>query len=116
MELLTFENLLTLFMLILLQAVLGLDNLLYIAIESKRAEKGQQKRVRRIGIGLAVILRVILLFLLIRIIDYFQETLFSLNNHFISGEFNLHSLIVLFGGVFIMYTATSEIFHMLSFE
>ena len=116
MELFTFENLITLFMLVLLQAVLGLDNLLYIAIESKRAEKSQQRRVRRIGIGLAVILRIVLLFLLIRIIDYFQDTLFVLDSSLITGEFNLHSLIVLFGGIFIMYTAMSEILHMLSLE
>ena len=37
MELLTLDNLVTLFMLILLQAVLGFDNLLYISLESKRA-------------------------------------------------------------------------------
>ncbi|HOP23386.1 MAG TPA: tellurium resistance protein TerC, partial [Gammaproteobacteria bacterium] len=38
MELLTIENLLTLVMLILLQAVLGFDNLLYISLESQRVE------------------------------------------------------------------------------
>ena len=55
MELFTLENLFTLAMLTLLQAVLGLDNLLYIALESKRADPSQQKRVRQIGIGGAVI-------------------------------------------------------------
>ena len=61
MELFTIENLFTLAMLTLLQAVLGLDNLLYIALESKRAEPSQQKRVRKIGIAGAVIFRIILL-------------------------------------------------------
>jgi predicted tellurium resistance membrane protein TerC len=116
MDLFTVENLFTLAMLTLLQAVLGLDNLLYIALESKRAEQSQQKRVRQIGIGAAVILRIILLFLLIRIIDYFQESLFHIDNLVISGDFNIHSLIVLFGGVFIIYTATTEIIHMLNLD
>ena len=116
MELFTIENLFTLAMLTLLQTVLGLDNLLYIALESKRAEPSQQKRVRQIGIGGAVIFRIILLFVLIRIIGSFQESLFQIDNLVISGDFNIHSLIVLFGGVFIIYTATSEIIHMLNLD
>ena len=115
-ELFTIENLFTLGMLTLLQAVLGLDNLLYIAIESKRAESAEQKRVRQIGIAGAVILRIVLLFVLIRVIGYFQNPIFEFENFFISGTFNLHSLIVLFGGVFIIYTATAEILHMLSLD
>jgi predicted tellurium resistance membrane protein TerC len=115
-ELFTIENLLTLGMLTLLQAVLGLDNLLYIVIESKRAEDIKQKKVRQVGIAGAVILRILLLFLLIRVIDYFQNPLLDFDNLFISGTFNLHSIIVLLGGVFIIYTATAEIFHMLSLE
>ena len=115
-ELFTIENLFTLGMLTLLQAVLGLDNLLYIAIESKRAENAEQKRVRQIGIAVAVILRIVLLFVLIRVIGYFQNPIFEFENFFISGTFNLHSLIVLFGGIFIIYTATAEILHMLSLD
>jgi predicted tellurium resistance membrane protein TerC len=116
MELFTIENLFTLLMLVLLQAVLGLDNLLYIALESKRAELNQQIRVRRIGIYGAIILRIILLFILIEVISYFQNALFKIDLSFFSGSFNLHSLIVLFGGIFIIYTATSEIVHMLNMD
>ena len=116
MDLFTIENLFTLAMLTLLQSVLGLDNLLYIALESKRAEPSQQKRVRQIGIGGAVIFRIILLFVLIRIIGYFQESIFYFDNSVLSGNFNIHSLIVLFGGIFIIYTATSEIIHMLNLD
>ena len=115
-ELFTIENLLTLAMLTMLQAVLGLDNLLYIAIESKRAELSKQKRVRQIGIAGAVILRIVLLFVLIKVISYFQNTLFNIDTFFLSGKFNFHSLIVLIGGVFIIYTATAEIFHMMNLE
>ena len=106
----------TLAMLTMLQAVLGLDNLLYIALESKRAKPSEQKKVRQIGIAAAVVLRIVLLFVLISIIDHFQNVLFELDNFAITGAFNLHSLIVLLGGVFIIYTATSEIFHIISFD
>ena len=116
MELFTIENLVTLMMLILLQTVLGLDNLLYISIESKKAKENHQKKVRRIGIGGAIILRLILLFALIEIIGYFQNTLFDINLSLVQGSFNLHSIIVLIGGVFIMYTAVAEILHMLSLD
>ena len=47
----TFQSFFTLLMLVLLQAVLGFDNLLYISIESKRVEASQQSKVRRLGIG-----------------------------------------------------------------
>ena len=116
MELFTIENLVTLMMLILLQTVLGLDNLLYISIESKKAKENHQKKVRRIGIGGAIILRLILLFALIEIIGYFQNTLFEINFSLIQGNFNLHSIIVLIGGIFIMYTAVAEILHMLNLD
>ena len=111
------ENLLTLLMLILLQIVLGFDNLLYISLESKRAPKEKQALVRNLGIGVAIVLRIGLLFLLINIIKYVQEPIFSIpDNAFLTGEFNIHSLIVQLGGAFIMYTATKEILHMLSLE
>ena len=79
MELFTLDNLLTLVMLILLQAVLGFDNLLYIAIESKRAPEASQKRVRQLGIGMAVVLRILLLFIVLQAINLFQDVLFSIN-------------------------------------
>ena len=115
-ELLTFENLITLLTLTALQAVLGLDNLLYIALESKRAKPSQQNRVRKIGILGAIILRIVLLFLIVKVIGYFQESFFKIENSFISGDFNIHSLIVLFGGIFIIYTATTEIIHMINLD
>jgi predicted tellurium resistance membrane protein TerC len=107
----------TLFMLIMLQAVLGFDNLLYISLESKKAPEADQKRVRKVGILIAIVLRIVLLFVLVSIIDFFQEP-FS----FLTGEikdiiqfaFNGHSLIVLAGGSFIIYTAIKEIWHMIS--
>jgi predicted tellurium resistance membrane protein TerC len=116
MDIISYENIITLLMLIVLQSVLGIDNLLYIALESKRAPLDKQSYVRKIGITIAVLLRIVLLFVIVQMIAYFQEVLFEFESLVISGKFNLHSLIVLFGGIFIIYTATSEIIHMLNLE
>lgn len=108
------ENLGTLAMLVFLQAVLGFDNLLYISLESKKVAAEKQQFVRRLGIGLAIVLRIVLLFVVLKAISAFQNPV--LNIHFegvIEGHFNIHSLIVLAGGVFIIYTAVKEISHML---
>jgi len=113
----TLENLFTLAMLTLLQAVLGFDNLLYISLESKRAPIDKQSYVRKVGIGLAIVLRIVLLFLLLSVIDYFQNPLFGIHlGTFLHSSFNIHSLIVLGGGVFIIYTSIKEIWHMISLE
>ena len=113
----TINNLFTLGMLTLLQAVLGFDNLLYISLESKRAPIDKQAMVRRWGIGIAILLRIILLFVLVNIIQYFQDPILHINLHnIINSTFNLHSIIVLIGGVFILYTATREILHMMIIE
>jgi len=118
-ELFTIPNLFTLLMLILLQAVLGFDNLLYISLESKKAPLERQKAVRRQGILIAIFLRIALLFLLVSVIASFQDPFLSnpeSTAQYVAFEFNIHSLIVLFGGGFIMYTAIKEIWHMISHE
>ena len=113
--LLSVENWFTLAMLVLLQAVLGFDNLLYISIESKRVPPERQAFVRRIGIALAIILRIILLFVLVQAIQYFQDPFLQIDwPGWIKIDANVHSFIVLFGGAFIIYTAIKEIFHMLA--
>ena len=81
----TIDNFITLARLTLLQAVLGLDNLLYISLESKRAPEKEQKRVRTLGIGMAIVLRIILLFILIRVIAYFQDPIFGFEFDFAEG-------------------------------
>ncbi len=113
------EYVFTLLMLVLLQAVLGFDNLLYISLESKKAPLEDQKRVRKNGILIAIVLRVVLLFVLVSVIGYFQEPFSFLTAKFgekLEFAFNGHSLIVLFGGGFILYTALKEIWHMISIQ
>lgn len=132
-DLFSIHNLLTLLMLILLQAVLGFDNLLYISLESKKAPENKRSYVRKVGIGLAIILRIVLLFVLTSVISFFQDPfmVFSWGDEILVTEghykgeiihgvldaaFNIHSLIVLVGGGFIIYTAIKEIWHMISHE
>lgn len=107
----------TLLMLVLLQAVLGFDNLLYISLESKKAPESDQKRVRKVGILIAIALRIVLLFVLVSIIDFFQEPFSWLSGGIkdvVKFAFNGHSIIVLAGGGFIIYTAIKEIWHMIA--
>lgn len=124
----------TLVMLVFLQAVLGFDNLLYISIESKRVEESQQKRVQLIGIGLAIVLRVLMLFVVVKAIEALEGPLFEIHwagvmeaarhctpdaatgAELCHGGISGHMLIVLFGGAFILYTAVKEIYHMMSLE
>ncbi|MEM7784458.1 MAG: tellurium resistance protein TerC [Planctomycetota bacterium] len=146
------SGLFTLAMLILLQAVLGFDNLLYISIESKRVEESKQSYVRKMGVGLAIFLRIGLLIVLLLAISKLQTPFLTFglepeaaslsaeggsgdplkhpaNDHTIDHEhpnftltsngkicaasINVHSLVVLIGGIFIIYTAFKEIMHML---
>ncbi len=116
-DLLTIENLGNLLMLCFLQAVLGFDNLLYISIESQRAPVAYQRAVRYWGIIIAVALRVVLLFVMIRLIDALSEPFFVFNAPgWIEGGVNFATIIFVFGGIFIMYTAVKEIGHMLTVE
>ncbi|WP_452602282.1 TerC family protein [Pontimicrobium sp. MEBiC06410] len=111
------EIIFTLVMLVLLQAVLGFDNLLYISLESKKAKESEQKKVRKIGILIAIVLRIVLLFVLVSIIDFFKEPFAWLTGgveEVVKFAFNGHSLIVLAGGGFIIYTAIKEIWHMIA--
>ncbi len=111
------EHIFTLLMLVMLQAVLGFDNLLYISLESKKAPEADRKRVRKVGILIAIGLRIVFLFVIVSLIGYFQKP-FSFLTGKVDGvvdfAFNGHSMIVLFGGAYIIYTAIKEIWHMIS--
>ena len=107
-------NLFTLGMLVLLQIVLGFDNLLYISIESKRVPVEKQSMVRKLGISLAVVFRIMLLFVIIRMVAALEEAFFQVESSAISAAVSGHSLIVLGGGAFILWTAIKEIHHLLA--
>ncbi len=116
-DLLTIENAGNLLVLLFLQAVLGFDNLLYISIESQRAPLAQQRSVRYWGIVIAVVLRVVLLFVMIRLIAWLAEPFYVFDiPGILTGGVNFATCVFLLGGIFIMYTAVKEIGHMLSVE
>ena len=114
----TLESMMTLGMLIMLQAVLGFDNLLYIAIESSKVkDPAQAKRVRQWGIGLAMVFRVVLLVLIVAAFGALAKPMFSIHlSKVFEGSFTLQSLVTLLGGGFIIYTAIKEISHMLTVD
>lgn len=116
-EVFSVSGLFTLFMLLLLQAVLGFDNLLYISIESQRVGPEKAPMVRRWGIGLAVVLRIVLLIIIVNVFALLAEPLFEIGaKGFIEGEFTMQALVTLAGGGFIIYTAIKEIHHLLAVD
>ena len=116
-EVFSLSGLFTLLMLLLLQAVLGFDNLLYISIESKRVGEEKAPLVRRWGIGMAVLFRIVLLFVIVGLFDALAEPLFGIQlTGIFEGNFTFQSLITLAGGAFIIYTTIKEITHLLTVE
>lgn len=115
-EVFSVEHLTTFLILTALETVLGFDNLLYISIEAKRVSPARQAYVRRVGTVLAIGLRIVLLFVVLKLIEIFEEPFVAFAIPFFHGELSGHALIVLFGGGFLIYTAMKEIYHMLAVE
>src|SRR3954470_23682339 len=92
--------------LIAMEVVLGIDNLIFISILTNRLPEDQRSRGRRIGIGLALILRLGLLST-VAIIVQLTEPLFTLFGH----DFAWRDLILIAGGLFLVWKATKEIHH-----
>jgi predicted tellurium resistance membrane protein TerC len=90
--------------LLALEIVLGIDNIIFISILAGKLPKDQQARARYIGLGLALVLRVILLFSLSWVIGL-TAPLFTVLSQEISGR----DLILLLGGLFLLGKATFEI-------
>ena len=113
-DLFTIENLTTFLILTALETVLGFDNLLYISIEAKRVGAASEAYVRRVGTLIAIGLRIVLLFVVLQLINLFQNPFLNIDIPFVKGAVSGHAVIVLLGGVFLIYTAMKEIYHMLS--
>jgi predicted tellurium resistance membrane protein TerC len=103
-QLLSLENLLGLVTLTGMEIVLGIDNIVFLAILTGRLPAGQQPRARRIGLFLAMVMRILLLLTLTWIMRL-TRPLFAVLGHPVSGR----DLILLFGGVFLIAKATWEI-------
>lgn len=110
--------------LIVMEVVLGIDNLVFVSIVSNKVPQASRTRVRRIGIGLALILRLVLLSMIAWIVGL-TAPVFDLGlvgppgAHGVPSfetAFSARDLILLAGGLFLIWKATSEIHHTMSDE
>lgn len=105
------ELLLALITLILLEVVLGLDNVIFISIIAARLPQHQQKKARRLGLILAMLLRLGLL-TIISLILKLQGNIFTVFSAGISGK----DIILILGGLFLIYKSATEIYHKMEGE
>ena len=94
-----------------LEIVLGIDNIVFISILAGKLPHGQQNRARTVGLGVAMVTRVLLLLSLSWVIGL-TEPLFSMLGFEISGR----DLILLIGGLFLLAKSTHEIHERLEGE
>lgn len=92
--------------LIALEVILGIDNIIFISILADKLPEKQRNKLRYWGIGLAMVLRLILLALISWILKL-DKTLFTLFDIEFSGK----GLILIIGGLFLIYKSTREIYH-----
>jgi predicted tellurium resistance membrane protein TerC len=87
-----------------LEVVLGIDNVVFISILASKLPREQQNKARRLGLGLAMVMRIALLFSLTWIIRL-TEPLFTVLGEEISGR----DLVLIVGGLFLLFKSTREI-------
>lgn len=105
--------------LVLLEIVLGIDNLIFISIISNKLPAHQQRRARQIGIGLALGMRLALLSIIAWLVGLTQVVFDlgltgPLNEHgepSFETQFSWRDLILIAGGLFLLWKATKEIHH-----
>jgi predicted tellurium resistance membrane protein TerC len=103
-ELLTTEGIVSLLTLTFLEIVLGIDNIVFISITSGRLPQNDQKKARTIGILLALLVRIALLLTISWIIGL-KDPFITVNNF----ELSFRDLILIVGGLFLLWKSTSEI-------
>ena len=94
-----------------LEIVLGVDNVIFISILAGKLPEGQRAKARRLGLSLAMVLRVLLLLSLSWVVGLTAD-LFRIGGQGISGR----DLILLGGGLFLIFKSTAEIHHKLEGE
>jgi predicted tellurium resistance membrane protein TerC len=92
--------------LVVLEIVLGIDNLIFISILTNKLPEAQRARARRLGISAALVMRLVLL-ATISFIVQLTEPVFSALGH----GFSWRDLILIAGGLFLVWKATNEIHH-----
>lgn len=99
------------FTLLILEVVLGIDNLVFVAILANKVKPHLRDRARIMGLGLAIVIRIFML-ALVSFIMTLTKPLFELGGIDFSGK----DLIMLFGGLFLLYKATTELHERLEGE
>jgi predicted tellurium resistance membrane protein TerC len=90
-------------LLIVMEVVLGIDNLVFVSILSNRVSLEERQRAQRAGLGLALLMRLALLFVLAWVISLTQPVFTALGH-----AFSWKDLILVAGGLFLVYKATTE--------
>ena len=111
-HLFTTESLISLLVLIVLEVVLGIDNVIFVSIIMNRLPKEKQPKARIFWMVSGIILRCILLFGLTWLLAQKGKTIFSL----FGNNFDLSSLIMLGGGLFLIYKTGKELHQKLEGE
>jgi predicted tellurium resistance membrane protein TerC len=100
------DALVPLISLIALEVILGIDNIIFISILADKLPENQRAKLRFYGIGLAMVMRLILLAFIAWILKL-DHTLFTMFDIDFSGK----GLILIIGGLFLIYKSTKEIYH-----
>ena len=100
------DALIPLLSLIMLEVILGIDNVIFISILADRLPESQRNKLRYWGLGLAMIMRLLLLTAISWILRL-DKTLFTFSDINFSGK----GLVLIGGGIFLLYKSTVEIYH-----
>ncbi len=100
------SSIIPLLSLIALEVILGIDNIIFISILADRLPENQRAKLRYWGIGLAMLMRLMLLYFITWILKL-DKTLFTIGDIDFSGK----GLILILGGLFLIYKSTKEIYH-----
>ena len=93
-----------------LEIILGIDNIIFISISANKLPKEQQKKATFLGLSLAMITRILLLFSVSFLIAL-KDPFIIINNSWLETGITGQSIILLLGGLFLLYKSTSEIHH-----
>ena len=93
-----------------LEIILGIDNIVFLSIVSGKLRTKDQPKARKIGLLLAMAFRIVLLFGITWVMSL-QEALFGIKTLFFSAQVTGQSIIILAGGLFLLYKSVSEIHH-----
>ncbi|SDH22869.1 Membrane protein TerC, possibly involved in tellurium resistance [Flavobacterium omnivorum] len=91
-----------------LEIILGIDNIIFISIVTGKLPPEKRKKATQLGLFLAMFMRIALLFGITLLIKM-KEPLFSFDWGWFSAHFNGQALILLSGGIFLIYKSTKEI-------